>query len=36
MVFLSEFPDIYSIIGYVVIIGAAVIKWHIARKKASA
>lgn len=36
MVFLSEFPDIYSIIGYVVIIGAAVIKWNIARKKASA
>ena len=36
MVFLSEFPDIYSIIGYVVIIGAAVIKWHIARNKAPA
>ena len=32
-VFLSEFPDIYSIIGYVIIIGAAVIKWNIARKK---
>ncbi len=36
MVFLCEFPDIYSIIGYVVIIGAAVIKWHIARNKAPA
>ena len=33
MIFLSEFPDIYSIIGYIVIIGAAVIKWNIARKK---
>ena len=33
MVFLSEFPDIYSLIGYLVIIGAAVIKWNIARKK---
>ena len=33
MIFLSEFPDIYSLIGYVVIIGAAVIKWNIARKK---
>jgi len=33
MIFLSEFPDIYSIIGYIIIIGAAVIKWHIARKK---
>ncbi len=32
-VFLSEFPDIYSILGYVIIIGAAVIKWNIARKK---
>lgn len=34
MVFLSEIPDIYSIIGYLVIISAAVIKWYIARKKA--
>jgi drug/metabolite transporter (DMT)-like permease len=33
MIFLSEFPDIYSVIGYIVIIGAAVIKWNIARKK---
>ena len=33
MIFLNEFPDIYSLIGYVIIIGAAVIKWQIARKR---
>lgn len=33
MIFLDEFPDIYSLIGYVIIIGAAVIKWQIARKR---
>jgi drug/metabolite transporter (DMT)-like permease len=33
MIFLSEFPDYLSIIGYVTIIGAAVIKWQIARNR---
>ena len=33
MIFLNEFPDRYSLTGYVIIIGAAVIKWHIARKR---
>ena len=33
MIFLSEFPDYLSIIGYITIIGAAVIKWHIARSR---
>ena len=33
MIFLNEFPDIYSLIGYVIINGAAVIKWQIARKR---
>jgi drug/metabolite transporter (DMT)-like permease len=33
MIFLGEFPDGFSLIGYVIIIGAAVIKWSIARKK---
>ena len=32
-VFLSEFPDIYSIIGYVIIIGAAVVKYLLSRKQ---
>lgn len=31
-VFLSEFPDFYSVIGYVIIIGAAAIKTFSARK----
>lgn len=28
MLFLNQFPDILSIIGYVIIISAAVLKWH--------
>ena len=32
-VFLSEFPDVYSIIGYVIIIGAAVVKYLLSRKQ---
>ena len=31
--FLSQFPDIWSVVGYIVIIGAAVVKWLISRKK---
>jgi len=30
--FLDQMPDIYSVIGYVIIIGTAIIKWHYARK----
>ena len=32
-VFLSEFPDVYSIIGYAIIIGAAVVKYILSRKQ---
>ena len=31
--FLSQFPDVWSVVGYIVIIGAAVVKWLISRKK---
>lgn len=31
--FLSQFPDIWSVVGYIVIIGAALAKWLISRKK---
>lgn len=31
--FLSQFPDWWSVVGYVVIIGAAVVKWLISREK---
>ncbi len=31
--FLSQFPDIWSVVGYIVIIGAALVKWLISRKK---
>lgn len=31
--FLSQFPDIWSVVGYIVIIGAAVVKWLLSRKK---
>ncbi|MCR5800591.1 MAG: DMT family transporter [Lachnospiraceae bacterium] len=30
--FLDQIPDIFSFIGYVIIIGTAIIKWHYARK----
>lgn len=33
-VLLGEIPDIYSIIGYVIIITVAFVKWNISRKKA--
>lgn len=33
LIFLSELPDLISIIGYVIIIGAAVLKWLTSRKK---
>ncbi len=33
LLFLSEFPDFISIIGYVIIIGAAMLKWLTGRKK---
>ncbi len=33
MLFLSEFPDVYSLIGYVIIISAAFIKWQKAKKQ---
>ena len=32
MLFLSEFPDVWSVVGYVVIIGAALIKYFVANK----
>jgi drug/metabolite transporter (DMT)-like permease len=28
MLFLSQIPDVWSIIGYVIIIGTAVVKWY--------
>lgn len=31
--FLSQFPDTWSVVGYAVIIGAAVVKWWISRDK---
>lgn len=31
-IFLDELPDIYSIIGYAIIIGIAVIRWHVGIK----
>jgi drug/metabolite transporter (DMT)-like permease len=33
VIFLSEFPDIWSVVGYVIIIGAAVIKYMVARNE---
>ena len=33
MLFLSEFPDYLSLIGYAIIIGAAVVKYIVAKKK---
>jgi drug/metabolite transporter (DMT)-like permease len=33
LIFLSEIPDWISIIGYVIIIGAAVIKYMVARNE---
>ena len=33
MIFLSETPSIFSIIGYVIIIGTAVVRWYLALKK---
>jgi drug/metabolite transporter (DMT)-like permease len=33
ILFLSEYPDIFSIIGYITIIGAAALKWWVARQK---
>ena len=33
LLFLSELPDWISIIGYVIIIGAAVLKWLTSKKK---
>ena len=33
LIFLTEIPDVWSIIGYVIIIGAAVIKYLVARKE---
>ena len=33
MIFLSETPSIYSVIGYVIIIGTAVIRWYLALKR---
>ena len=30
--FLDQIPDVLSVIGYVIIIGTAIIKWHYARK----
>ena len=33
MIFLSETPSIFSIIGYVIIIGTAVIRWYLALKR---
>ena len=33
LIFLSEFPDIWSIVGYVIIIGAAIIKYMVARNE---
>lgn len=35
MLFLNQMPDIYSIIGYVIIIGAAVLKWKYNLKEPS-
>lgn len=35
ILFLSEIPDYLSIIGYAIIIGAAIVKWLIAKKKKS-
>ncbi len=35
VLFLSEFPDIWSLIGYAIIIGAAVLKYLVSRKKHS-
>ena len=32
-IFLSQFPDLWSVVGYVIIIGAAVVKWLISREK---
>ena len=31
--FLGQIPDRYSIIGYVVIIGTALFRWHVTNKK---
>ncbi len=36
IIFLNEFPDYLSIIGYVIIISAAVIKWMINRRNSAA
>ena len=33
LIFLSELPDIWSIVGYVIIIGAALVKYLVARKE---
>ncbi len=33
MIFLSETPSIFSIIGYVIIIGTAVVRWYLALKR---
>ena len=33
LIFLTEIPDVWSIIGYVIIIGAAVVKYLVARKE---
>jgi len=32
-IFLDELPDVYSFIGYAIIIGIAVIKWYVGRKQ---
>lgn len=32
-IFLSEYPDVYSVVGYVVIIGAAVVKYLLSRRE---
>lgn len=32
IIFFSEFPDMLSIVGYIIIIGTAVGRWHYARK----
>ena len=36
ILFLNEIPVLFSIIGYVIIIGVAVFRWHIARKGSQA
>ncbi len=33
MIFLSETPSVFSIIGYVIIIGTAVVRWYLALKR---